>query len=497
MKKRGLYDRSKDAVTRIIQKDHRKLHWWIRWPHYLLKLLSFSLYKFWRDNGFARSATLAYSTILALVPTIAILLLVLGAMQEHAAGTKSFVFKLFIPTSESGIEKPLDDLATSLSDSVRKLFEGSPGTISILTVLGLVLTIVFLLNTIEESMNDIWRTIKSRSWITKFRNSWLMMTVGPVLLFLSYFLTVWLGERQGTAATAETPFMLDIFLRLLPYLLSIVFFFFLFALVPFTRVRLFTALIAAVVAGALWNISKEGFNSYVKYSVYYHHVFGRMAILPLFLIWIYVSWIITLFAAEMGFCHQNFDILDTQGQDAFSTVAMSREYVAVRAVLEICRAHESGQDALTLHRLSGKIKVSELLLLEVIEPLMKANILHTVGETESGYFPSRPASRIQLSDVIEPVRSDALLVPPNTGLKEDVMLADLFKRARAATIKPLRETKFSDLLGLDDAESEAASPFKQDEKPSEAESASKKSERKSKPSSADQKKDSKPAADKK
>ncbi|TET31624.1 MAG: YihY family inner membrane protein, partial [Planctomycetota bacterium] len=418
---------------------------WLRGPHYVLILLAFSMSKFWRDNGFARSATLAYSSILAMVPAIAILLLVLAAMGGQAAGTKSFVFKMFIPTSEGGIEEHLDNLATNLSTSVKHLFEGSPGTISILTVLGLILTIVFLLNTIEESLNDIWRTVKSRSWISKFRNSWLIMTVGPVFIFLSYFLTVWLTERPGKEAV-ETHFMLNLFLRVLPYLLSIIFFFFLYALVPFTRVNLFTALVAAVVAGALWNISKEGFNEYVRRAVYYHQVFGRMAILPLFLIWIYVSWIITLIGAELAFCHQNFAIIDTQGPDAMATSSVSREYVAVRAVLEICRAHETGKPPASLDQLARKIKVSELLLAEIIEPLLKENILHSVGKTDGGYFPSRPSNQIRLADVVVPARSDALLVPPNTGLVEDVSLADIFNKARVAATKPLREITFADLL---------------------------------------------------
>lgn len=245
-----------------------------------------------REDGCLEVAgSLAFVTALALVPAAAVVLAILGLVPAFAPWTDEvvdFLFRSFVPAGGEVIKQHVVDLAARASR---------------LGALGLILLTVSVLvamSTVEAKINDIWRIRRRRPLIQRLLVYWAMLSLGPLLLLgglaaTSYLVSLALDDRTVHLWTG-------LVLRALPWITSFLLFLMLYAVVPARRVPLSRAGLAAALAASAFEITKHFFAvAIVEYSSY-PTLYGTLALLPVLLIWIWLSWVVTLIGAELASC---------------------------------------------------------------------------------------------------------------------------------------------------------------------------------------------------
>ena len=246
------------------------------------------------ENRCLRSASaLTYTTLLSLVPLTAVVFSVFAAfpMFESFAGQiQYFVFENFVPTSSEAIQQYLEE------------FSAKTSTLTAIGAAGLILSALLMMNTIEGAINDIWHITGNRKAIPKFMVYWAMLTLGPILIGASLAITSYLTSLPFLS---ETAFVTDIkatLLGLLPFLATTMACTLLYSIVPNTYVPLRNAFIGATIAAILFEIAKKGFALYVTAFPTYQMIYGALATIPIFLVWLYLSWMVVMLGAEISYC---------------------------------------------------------------------------------------------------------------------------------------------------------------------------------------------------
>lgn len=257
-------------------------------------LWQFSKYVYNRTNDDhlkGVSASLSYTSLLAVVPLFAIILAVFAA------------FPVFAPMKEKLEHLVYANLAPGIGDSVSQYiqqFVGATGQLTTIGIAGLIFTAVALLMTIENSFNRIFHVKTKRPVFTRIPMYWTALTLGPLLIALSFSLSGYLfAIRNFVDVGGEIDAAISFVTRLVPTVLMALTFALGYIIVPNKKIRFFDALIGAIVAAILFGLLRYGFGIYVVKASAYKTMYGAMAILPLFLVWMYLSWLVVLFGATI------------------------------------------------------------------------------------------------------------------------------------------------------------------------------------------------------
>lgn len=252
------------------------------------------LYRLWRhfiDDGFPRNAAaLAYATLLALVPLATVVFSALSmfpVFEEWASMLEEFVYKNFVPAAGDVIKEHL------------QRFTEHTGKLTAIGSVFLVVGAVLLLFTIEETLNEIWHVKERRQMSQRVLSYWAALTLGPLLIgaslsLTSYLISLTLSSDQAVVAQAQS-----YVLAALPFVFETLAFLILYLVVPNCNVRFRDALIGGIVAAILFEISKRGFAWFVFNFASYQVIYGALATIPIFLIWIYISWLVVLVGAAV------------------------------------------------------------------------------------------------------------------------------------------------------------------------------------------------------
>lgn len=234
------------------------------------------------------ASSLSFTTLLALVPLTAVTLAVLSLFPVFSTWMgviQDFIYSNFVPAAGEVVQKHLTQ------------FAGKTGRLTAVGLVFLAITAILLMATIEQAFNDIWRVRNTRKLLYRFLAYWALLTLGPLLIAASLVLTTHLVALPFLDRT-----VIGILDRITGWLLPLVFetgaALLLYTVVPNTPVRWRTALVGAVFAVILLEIAKWLFAAAMKYFfASYKIVYGAIAVLPIFLIWIYISWLIVLLGA--------------------------------------------------------------------------------------------------------------------------------------------------------------------------------------------------------
>ncbi|GAB3130208.1 YihY family inner membrane protein [Novispirillum itersonii] len=254
--------------------------------------LAFALHLAQRARGDAvlrAAGALSYTSLLAVVPFLTLALAALGlfpVFEDARGAVQGFIFDNFVPT-----------VGTTLHRNLAR-FIGAAGRLTLVGTLGLTVTAVLLLVSIERTFNVIFRVRRARPLVLRILLYWAFLTVGPLLLGGMFSLASWvmaLGLRdQGV------PVLLDLLAVMAPGLVTFAGLIGLYYLVPNRRVRLWDALLAAAVAAGLFWLLRAGFVAFISNVRTYESIYGTLAVAPLFLVWIYLSWVVVLCGAELA-----------------------------------------------------------------------------------------------------------------------------------------------------------------------------------------------------
>lgn len=345
-----------------------------------------------------RAMGLVYTTLLSLIPLLAISFSVLKALGIHNQ-IEPLLLNFLEPLGEKGVE-----ISSRVIEFVENVEAGVLGSVG----LGLlVYTVVSLMQKIERAFNYTWHVTQHRSFARRFGDYLSVLVIGPVLVFASLGITASLTSTSVVEElTGIQPIgaLVKLAGRLVPYLLIIGAFTFVYVFMPNTKVRVRSALIGAFVAGILWETTGWAFASFVVTSARYMAIYSAFATLVMFMIWLYLSWLILLVGASIAFYHQHPEYLSARrGELRLSNRV--KEKLALLVTFLIGDSFCRNRPAWTAQGLAQRLNVPAEGAAAVLQALEHRGLLTRTGDESPTYLPARSLEAIEVKDVLDAVRA--------------------------------------------------------------------------------------------
>lgn len=255
------------------------------------KFLYLIFVRFRADGCPTRAAALAFTTLLSIVPLLTVSFTVLTAFpvfQELAFRIQTFVINNFVAASAEVVQAHL------------QAFMQQTSKLSAIGMLFFLITAVLMVFNMEQAFNAIWRAAKQRSFVSAFLMYWAVLTLAPILIGIGIAITTYFVSLPWISAAAKLLGLQKLILISTPYLFTLIAFTLLYVAVPNYKVKFRFALIGGIVASILFELAKQGFVLYIIHFSVYRLLYGAMAAVPIFLVWIYLSWLIILFGAVVS-----------------------------------------------------------------------------------------------------------------------------------------------------------------------------------------------------
>jgi membrane protein len=372
-----------------------------RWKGWLIKALRIC-YVAVRDvlDGqlTLRAMSLVYTTLLALVPLLAVSFSVLKGFGVHNE-IEPLLLNFLSPLGERGVE-----ISTRIIGFVDNVKAGVLGSLGLAL---LIYTVISLIQKIESAFNYTWRVKRSRPFAQRFSDYLSIILIGPVLIFTALGITATLTSTAAIQKlVAIEPFgsALRIGSHLLPYLLIITAFTFFYVFVPNKKVQLSSALIGGITAGVLWEVTGWGFASFVASSTKYTAIYSGFAILIMFMLWVYLSWLILLVGANIAYYHQHPESL-TPERRSLRLSNRLKEKLSLLVMFMVGNNHYHNLPEWNMDDLAQQLHVPADLLEPIVESLESKRLLVSTATEPPTYLPGRPLDTTGIKDVLDAVRT--------------------------------------------------------------------------------------------
>jgi membrane protein len=345
-----------------------------------------------------RAMSLVYTTLLSLVPLLAVSFSVLKAFGVHNQ-IEPLLLTYLEPLGSRGEEITLHILA--FVDNMKVGVLGSVG------VGLLIYTVISLTQKVESSFNFVWRVSRTRSLPRRFSDYLSVIMVGPVLVVAALGMTASLTSSTLVQMMLSVPVvgtLIALAGKAIPFLLIIAAFAFVYVFVPNTKVRVRSALVGAVVSGILWQATGYGFATFVASSTKYTAVYSGLAILMFFMIWLYLSWFILLFGAQISYFHQHPQQVRLQ-RDAFRFSSRLKERAGLVLLFLIVDAYYQGRPRWTQDALIHRLGLPGDAVGDLLQILEQRGLLAETGDESPAYLLARDPEHVPLSEVLDILRS--------------------------------------------------------------------------------------------
>jgi membrane protein len=381
---RARLKRLQSAVFHSDLSTHRGV--WYR-VVYLLRLVSHILRQWGRDRCPSQASALSFEAAFSLVPCLAVafaLLKATGALEARSTLVE-FLTKNMLPAYGDSIGKFL----IQFSDNI------NAGVLGVVGTLGAFIIAYFVFHELEHIFNDIWRVTQRRSLLNKAVIFYALITLAPSLVGLSMYHTAryW---TQGAVGWLAPIGMVWVALVLANRLL------------PRAKVKWSSAAIGALVSAVLFEVIKRGVAVYLVDMFFrrYTGIYGALALLPLLLLWIYITWLVVLLGAETSYAVQNFHFLDTLDRRARGNGPEDHinGVVGARVMLEVARAFRDGEKVVSRIELASHFELPQEVITAIVERLKRADLLMEVEGEVQGITLARAPSEITVEQAMEPFR---------------------------------------------------------------------------------------------
>ncbi len=408
----------------------------MRWVMLPLRYLYALLRDLGRGELGLRAMSLVYSTLFAIVPVIAVAFSVLKAFGYHRE-LEPVLFEFLRPLGDQGYE---------LTGSIMGFVENVQGTI--LGTVGfafLLYTVVSMIQKMEDSLNFVWHVERPRSLARRVSEYLVVMLIGPAIAVFAMVLLARVeasdvlarlsGLAAGDTGTLGTP-------HFTPYVMVVALFAFVYVYMPNTRVRIGPALVGALFAGALWAAVGALFTRIVVYSAKTAAVYAGFAVVLLFLVWVYISWLILLLGAQLSFYVQHPEHLRSGHAEVPLTSAL-RERMALAIMCLVGERFLAGGARWTIAGLAERLDVPGTVLDEIVSSLQAHGLVLDVEDDTVA--PARDLAAITLDAILDAVRHET--PDPRRPTPRAVPAADQAARlADEAMRASLRGRTLRDLL---------------------------------------------------
>ncbi|WP_290653460.1 virulence factor BrkB family protein [Aquisalimonas sp.] len=370
-------------------------------------------HRFFQDGCLDSAGTLAYTTLLSIVPLFAVIFSIMTAFpvfEGFSARLQDWLFENLVPAFGEVVQDYLQQFASRAAG------------LTAVGLVGIAVAAIIMMAAIDKAMNRIWQGGKRRSAVQSFMVYWTVLTVGPFLVATSLVLSSYLFALAEFTDVADGASVEQRLLAIAPFFALVLAFTFLYAAVPNRRVPFWHAVTGAVVAALLFEVAQRGFAAFVTNVPTYEAVYGALAALPIFLIWVYVCWVVVLLGAEFTKALSGY----RRGREGSLSDPRLALVLAVRVTGDFWRAQQEGQGLSRQALLELEPDASEPALSDAIAALEHTRVIR---RTEEGsWVLARDPSTYTLLDLYRGYPFVLANVPPR--LRE----RDAWNRALSRTL---------------------------------------------------------------
>jgi len=364
-----------------------------------LRILLLSIRGFNNDKCPLSASALTFYSILSIVPVV--------AMAFGIA--KGFGFQKLLEKELLEKFQGQEEVMNRVVAFAHSLLENTKGhMIAGIGIIFLLWTVIKLLSQIERSFNDIWEVKIPRTYGRKFSDYLSIMLISPLLFILSSSVTVYITTQiavitQKVALIGVFSPVIFFMMKFIPYGLIWILFIFMYILMPNTKVNLSSGVIAGVIAGTIYQIAQWAYITFQVGMARHNAIYGSFAALPLFLIWIQLSWMIVLFGAEISFAYQYVDTYDFEPDRRFISPAF-KKLLSLQISRLIISTFLKAEPPLSASNISKTLEIPIRLVQQILDELVEAGILSDTElkkNNDVSYQPARDINAITINSVIK------------------------------------------------------------------------------------------------
>ncbi|MCJ2163983.1 MULTISPECIES: YhjD/YihY/BrkB family envelope integrity protein [unclassified Pseudodesulfovibrio] len=393
------------AWTSTRLKRHFKEGIWVRntpeTPFYIrlwrgtLRLLYLVGFGFVKDQTVIRAAALTFTTILSIVPFLAV---AFSISKGFGLQNNEYIRTLILKLTTGRVE-----VADKIIEYIDRTNVQALGWVGVATLL---FTVFSLVGTTEKAFNTIWNVTKGRSAWRKVADFFPVILICPLVLVVASSFNISLQQQQmvaGLLSVEAIGFLESVFMKVAPYVLISLAFMFMYAFIPYTRVDFVAALIGGVVGGVLWQMAQWLYINWQIGAAKYNAIYGSFAQLPVLLIWIYISWVIVLLGSQVSYAWQNINSFVKQRFFGQAT-PYERQKIAVLMMIVLAKRFHEGKPLPSVEEMSDGLMAPATLVSDLFTVLQRAGytILADVQGCEV-YAPARELENVRVLDIIRAI----------------------------------------------------------------------------------------------
>ena len=366
------------------------------------------------------AAALSYHTIFGIVPLAIVTLLIFQSFPNYGQieeTIKNFVynqanlsaFQSSVPGKE-GSEQTIT-LTKHLDDIIATFFAGTnKGQIGLTSILFVIWAALALLMTIEKTFNNIWHVAAGRNFLHRVISYWTLLTLGPLILGTGIYIITQYSEIANIRETVLS----HIGRTILSYIVATIALFLLYFVMPNTKVSFKAAIWGAVVAALVWMVAKGIYSYCITEFGLYRTVYGVMALIPMTVVWIYITWLTVLFGLHMTYTTQHLKTLDAAEIETPRKTEehfIANDMTIINVVREIAEAFEDNQVPVPPDVICSKLAIPAELGQKILDHLVDSRVIVKTSEPEIGFLPARDPAHIKLSDITEALAAKGFAQP--------------------------------------------------------------------------------------
>jgi len=402
---------------------------------------------FVRNRCLIRASALAYTSLLALIPLLAVVISIgssllkgedeeriyqaiasiapgAAAGQKHLADGSNAVVTIKTKfTNAGGVEISTNaEVATNqtvvversetrintqkeIASQLHSFVQNTQGgTLGVTAMIIFVFIAIGMLSRIEETFNDIWGVTRGRNWLRRIVLYWTTITLGPLLLLTAVGLTSSGHFRTVKNYFDHMPWFGGFIFSLLPMFVLWVAFSLIYVSVPNTKVRFSAAFVGGAMAGTLWHLNNAFGFLYASRVVMNSKIYGSIGLVPVFMISLYFSWAILLLGAQIAYAFQN-RVAYLQDKLADNINQRGREFIALRLMTVLGQHFQNGLPPVSVDEISNELGVPSRLAQQIFHTLAVAHLVTEVSGAETAYVPARALDRINAHDILTALRT--------------------------------------------------------------------------------------------
>lgn len=389
-----------------------------------------------------RAMSLVYTTVIAIVPLLALCFSVLKGFGLH-----NQVEPALLETLQDLGDKRFDIVANIMGfiDNIKVGVLGAVGFAL------LIYSVIAMMHKIERSFNYTWQIKRGRTLSQRFRDYLSVIFVAPLMIFLSAAITTSANTNAAMVFIEALPFgasFVGVISMIIPYLIMSFGFAFIYMFLPNTQVNLGAAFVGGSVTAITWKIMGWGVATFIANSATNIAIYSAFASVIILMVWMYVGWLVLLIGASVSFYFQNPQYIQVRG-DAMSLRGENHEQFAISVLYLICQHYKHGLPAWSAESLGLRLQVAPHITDDMIAFLCRRDYIVLAGEQGTLLYPKKPTEQMVIKQLFSDIRQFQAGTTATIHFKLEQPVDQLFIEYRAAIDRQFGDKTLKDLLASD------------------------------------------------